>query len=156
MLMELNLVNEKEKQFYLNLVIDNYSRELIDRKIVNNIIEAKKRSKEETLNCLNTDNDIYKIIDDNSIIGFVWLLYLSKDDSKYTFINDIFIHPKNQGKGYGKLTMKEIERITKEYGFNRIELAVTKTNTKAYNLYKSLDYRFNCGNDYADMLVKEI
>ncbi len=47
---------------------------------------------------------------------------------------------KAQGKGYGKIAMNFIEKFSKSYGLNRLELGVFEFNERAIALYRSCGY----------------
>ncbi|KPB06270.1 GNAT family N-acetyltransferase [Bacillus sp. CHD6a] len=75
------------------------------------------------------------------VIGFA--MYGSFGINKDTWIDRIMIDEKYQGKGYGKIAMiKLMDIVSKEYDVNVIYLSITKENSTAYSLYKSLGFEF--------------
>ncbi len=67
------------------------------------------------------------------------------------YLEDIFIDAKYRGKGVGERMLKEIARLAKSRGFERIEFQVLDWNTPAIRFYKKLgavrdeeasDYKF--------------
>ncbi|SHK01310.1 Acetyltransferase (GNAT) family protein [Anaerobranca californiensis DSM 14826] len=53
---------------------------------------------------------------------------------------DFGIHPEFQGKGYGKNLLRYLINNLLQEGFKYLNLAVTKENVKAYNLYKNFPF----------------
>ncbi|WP_081829215.1 N-acetyltransferase [Geomicrobium sp. JCM 19037] len=56
------------------------------------------------------------------------------------FIYDISLSPEHQGKGWGKQTMQEVERLATKMGISRLGLQVFGHNDVARRLYEKLDY----------------
>ncbi len=78
---------------------------------------------------------------DEDIIGFA--MYGSFGPNKDTWIDRIMIDEKYQGKGYGKMAMRQlIDIVSKEYGINVLYLSITEENKLAYNLYTSIGFKF--------------
>ncbi|MFS0674826.1 GNAT family N-acetyltransferase [Ornithinibacillus sp. 179-J 7C1 HS] len=81
------------------------------------------------------------IYHDEEIIGFA--MYGSFGVNKDTWIDRIMIDEKYQGKGFGRKAMlKLINIVSKEYGVNTIYLSIIEENEAAYNLYKSIGFKF--------------
>ncbi|WP_042148500.1 GNAT family N-acetyltransferase [Paucisalibacillus sp. EB02] len=81
------------------------------------------------------------IYDDEEIVGFA--MYGSFGPNKDTWIDRIMIDEKYQGKGFGRIAMmKLIDVVSKEYGVKIIYLSIVEENRAAYNLYKSLGFKF--------------
>lgn len=75
------------------------------------------------------------------IIGFA--MYGSFGPNKHTWIDRIIIDEKHQGKGFGKIAMmKLIDIVSKEYRVNTIYLSIVEGNAVAYNLYKSIGFKY--------------
>ncbi|WP_373894209.1 GNAT family N-acetyltransferase [Virgibacillus sp. CBA3643] len=82
-------------------------------------------------------NYLYTIRVGNQEVGMIWLA--QRTDEK-GFIYDINIWEGNQGKGYGKQAMKEIENVAKKIGLKSIGLHVFGHNKIAWSLYEKLGY----------------
>lgn len=81
------------------------------------------------------------IYHDEDIVGFA--MYGSFGVNKDTWIDRIMIDEKYQGKGFGRKAMvKLIDIVSKEYGVNTIYLSIIEENKAAYNLYKSIGFKF--------------
>lgn len=86
----------------------------------------------------NTANNyLFTIRNEELNIGMVWL---AKKEEHKGFIYDINIWQAHQGKGYGKLAMKQVEVIAKEIGMKMIGLHVFGHNKEARSLYEQLGY----------------
>ncbi|WP_404451977.1 GNAT family N-acetyltransferase [Virgibacillus necropolis] len=137
----LKTMNSDEFRQYLDYAIENFANEQI--KSGNWKQEgANSKAAEEHKRLLpdgpNTDNNyLFTILDGDLKVGMVWLA--KKDDNK-GFIYDINIWKGNQGKGYGKQAMKQVEIIAKEIGLKMIGLHVFGYNKVARGLYEQLGY----------------
>ncbi|MFD3157292.1 GNAT family N-acetyltransferase [Haloimpatiens sp. FM7330] len=77
----------------------------------------------------------------NDIIGFA--MYGSFGPNKDTWIDRIMIDKKYQCRGFGRIAMmKLIDIVSKEYGVNTVYLSVFEQNILAYNLYKSIGFKY--------------
>ena len=130
-----------EFQQYLGYAIENFANEQIksgnwkQEGAISKATEEFKRLLPEELN--TTNNYLFTIWDVNLKIGMIWL---AKKDNNKGFIYDINIWKANQGKGYGKQAMKQIEVKAKELGLNVIGLHVFGHNKVAKGLYEKLRY----------------
>ena len=130
-----------EFQQYLGYAIENFANEQIisgnweKEKAISKAVEIHKQLLPDGPNTNN--NYLFTIRDGELKVGIVWLA--KKDDNK-GFIYDINIWKANQGKGYGKQAMKQIEVKAKELGLKEIGLHVFGHNKVARGLYEKLGY----------------
>lgn len=84
----------------------------------------------------NDDKKVFLIKYNNNPIGYCML----KDINNMPKVG-ITIDEPYWGKGYGKVTMKLLEKIAKEkYNINHLGLTVMPKNERAINMYKNLGY----------------
>jgi GNAT superfamily N-acetyltransferase len=105
-----------------------------------------------------TGNQIIKAIDNsfsfgvylnNEQIGFARVV---TDFSVFGWIMDLFIDPKQQGSGYGKLLMKEIKNHKELSTISRWGL----NTADAHRLYEQFGFtKIEDPNMYMELLVKE-
>src|SRR3989344_3701065 len=96
-----------------------------------------KKKAIEKINILSRYCDIWKIIYNKKIAGFIavnpsWFL-----PGKYAFGEDIVIKKEFQRKGIGKFALNEIFKKYKQKGFEYF-MGVANTKSKAIKLYKKL------------------
>lgn len=141
MTVKLEKMNTVEFEQYLNYAIKNFAEEQIksgnweQQDAVSMATEEYKKllpDGEKTEN-----NYLFIIRDGKQEIGMIWLAHKTSEKG---FIYDINIWEGNQGKGYGKQAMKEIERVAKEIGIKKIGLHVFGHNKAARRLYEKLGY----------------
>ncbi|WP_188455715.1 GNAT family N-acetyltransferase [Virgibacillus oceani] len=137
----LKTMSSDEFQRYLDYAIENFANGQItsgnwkQEGAINRAAEEHKRLLPDGQ---NTDNNyLFTILDGDLKVGMVWLA--KKDDNKGV-IYDINIWKDNQGKGYGKQAMKQVEIIAKEIGVKMIRLHVFGHNKVARGLYEQLGY----------------
>ena len=140
-MIKLDLMNSREFQGYLTFAIKNYADEHVkagnwDEK------EAISKATEEYEKLLpdgekTANNKLFTIRDEDQEVGMIWLAQRSNDMG---FIYDINIWEHNQGRGYGKKALREIESVAKELGLKNIRLHVFGHNKVARNLYEKLGY----------------
>lgn len=92
--------------------------------------ELSKEKREEFLN--NRDN-LFLLLNDEKLISSVII-------RNNGYIEDLFVVPSYQGKGYGKVTLQFAINKAIKKGSNSIALDTAEWNTRALNLYRSLGF----------------
>lgn len=86
----------------------------------------------EDLQAWTSENHVlYFVINDEMTIGFV---HLGARGCKIDWLEDLFILPEYQGKGYGSEAIKKVENIVKEYS-DSLYMEVAARNASALRLY---------------------
>ena len=145
-MVDLVQVNDEEFEAFLERSVRNYASEKV--KAGNWPREgAFERSSEEFGRLLpdgrkTPDNYIFKIVDNESgmIVGNLWVAVNLKGELPGAYIFDIYVDEEYRGKGYGRATMMELEKVVKGFGYNRISLQVFGHNKIAFSLYESCGY----------------
>lgn len=141
MTISLEKMNATEFQQYRKFAIRNYADELSKSgdweqqevlPMATNEYDSLLPENEKT-----EDNYLYTIHSNNQEVGMIWLARRTDDEG---FIYDFNIWEDNQGKGYGKQAMKELEIIAKKIGLKSIGLHVFGHNQIARDLYKKIGY----------------
>ena len=91
--------------------------------------EKIENLKKETL---EVKDSIYLFYDGENLVGSSII--------KQEEIDDLFVAPEYQGKGYGRKIMEATLNLALERNFDRITLGVVAWNKVAFNLYKSLGF----------------
>ena len=73
-------------------------------------------------------------------VGHLWYTSMQRGASKVAYIVQIVIKPDFQRKGYGRVALREAERLAALDGHSMIALNVFAQNTGARALYDSLGY----------------
>ncbi|MDC3414160.1 GNAT family N-acetyltransferase [Aquibacillus sp. 3ASR75-11] len=141
MTVRLEKMNSVEFQQYLSYAIKNFA----DEQIKSGIWEQQgsiSRAKNEYIKLLpegekTENNNLFTIRDGDQEVGMIWLAQRTNEKG---FIYDINIWEGNQGKGYGKQAMKELEIAAKKIGLKSIGLHVFGHNKVARDLYEKLGY----------------
>ncbi|SDJ14133.1 GNAT family N-acetyltransferase [Salimicrobium halophilum] len=90
-------------------------------------------------NGVHTENHhLFSISEGETVIGMFWLAVVDKEKG---WIYDIKLDESARGKGYGKETMSEIDRLGKDLGLRTIRLHVFGHNHIARQLYEKTGYR---------------
>ena len=141
MTVKLAKMTSKEFQNYINFAIKHYADEHVKSGNWNPEEAIGKAEKEyETLLPEGKDtenNHLYTIRDGDREVGVVWLAQTSEEKG---FIYSINIWEGNQGKGFGRKAMVEVETLARELGIKRLGLHVFAHNTIARDLYEKLGY----------------
>ncbi|MEY8559219.1 GNAT family N-acetyltransferase [Jeotgalicoccus halotolerans] len=110
-------------------------------------VKEHQRSFIETVDECLEEAAIYKqwcpvaIYNYDEIVGFA--MYGAFGKNPDTWIDRIIIDEKYQGKGFGKLAMKElIKIITEKYNVNIVYLSFVENNDVARKLYENLGFNF--------------
>jgi ribosomal protein S18 acetylase RimI-like enzyme len=140
-MVRLEEMKSDEFQRYLSYAIKNYADEHV--KAGNwNEQEAFSKATQEFEKLLpegekTTNNNLFIIRDGEQEVGMVWLAQRSNEKG---FIYDINVWEGNQGRGYGKKAMKEVEIVAQKLGLKSIGLHVFGHNQTARGLYEKLGY----------------
>ena len=78
------------------------------------------------------------VVDDNNF-GLVGVLVLI-ESKKHLFIENIAVHPKAQGSGYGKSLLQLAESIALNKGFKFVELYTHEKMVENISLYQHFGY----------------
>lgn len=141
MTVRLEKMNSVEFQQYLSYAIKNFADEQIksgnweQQEAISKSTQEHEKLLPEGENTVN--NHLFTIRDKNQVVGMIWL---AQGINEKGFIYDINIWEGNQGKGYGKQAMKEIEIVAKKIGLKSIRLHVFGHNKVARVLYEKLGY----------------
>ncbi len=54
------------------------------------------------------------------------------------YLEDLFVKPKNRGKGYGRALLVDLAKIARDRGCGRMEWAVLNWNEPAIKFYRAL------------------
>lgn len=141
MTIKLEKMNAVEYQQYHSYAISNFANEQMKSGNWEQQ-EAINKAKQEYEKLLPAGekteyNYLFTIRDGNKEVGMIWLAQRTNEKG---FIYDINIWKGNQGKGYGKQAMKEIETVAKKIGLKSIGLHVFGHNKVARALYEKLGY----------------
>jgi ribosomal protein S18 acetylase RimI-like enzyme len=140
-LVRLDEMNSNEFKQYLNYAVRNYADEHVKAGNWNEQESISKATKEfEQLSPegeKTVNNKLFIIRDEDREVGMIWLAQRSNEKG---FIYDINIWEGNQGRGYGKQAMKEIELVARKLGLKSIGLHVFGHNQVARGLYEKLGY----------------
>jgi len=79
--------------------------------------------------------EVYKLIDENQLIGYYSYLELNNKKVK---LDNIFLEPDFIGKGYGKVMMSHFIQHVKDKGYERIHL---ESEPNAENFYQNLGFK---------------
>ena len=91
------------------------------------------------VNLLSRYCDIFVVMIDKKIIGFVAVNPSKWYIGRFVEIEEIGIHPKYQNDGYGKRLLKFVEDYYKKKNYSYLIFMVNKTS-KAYKQYKKMKY----------------
>ncbi|MFZ4715285.1 MAG: GNAT family N-acetyltransferase [Bacteriovoracaceae bacterium] len=143
-LAKLRPMNQKEYLEWSKISIEEYANE---KKKANGCSseEANNISRDtfQTLlpDGLKTKDHFHYVLEEKGIyMGSFWFHLQGTEDHQKAFIYDVKILEEFQGKGYGRLIMTLGENEAKKAGAKAIRLHVFGSNSRAINLYQSLNY----------------
>ena len=94
----------------------------------------------------------YTLWDNDLLIGAVFCHIKSHYRGEEVFVDEIFVKPENQRKGYGTKLMNEIENYAKNNSFISITLLTGKSNP-AFDFYSKFGWKHL---DYLAFIYKRI
>ena len=106
---------------------------------INNLGIASKSFRYFNSRSIEVINDHLKtlvLVEENKTVGYGHL-----DVEAEVVWLGLCVLPDFQGKGYGKLMMRELIDSAKEYKISKINLTVDKVNKVAINLYEKFNFK---------------
>ena len=91
------------------------------------------------------------VIDDEEVVGTLWMGRPFSGDADTWFIFDIEIAKDARGRGFGRSAMEAAEAWTRERGGTRVALNVFGPNLTARSLYDSLGYEVLATSMFKDI-----
>ena len=132
----IRLLNENDKKEFINMSSVFYSMPCCDHNIPTDHFESTfEYCTKENQN----DYRVFIIEDNNKIVGYtsISISYSTEAGGKVVLIDEIFIKPEYQGKGYGH---QVFDYIFKNYPAKRYRLECTPSNTRVIELYEKLGF----------------
>ena len=113
----------------------NHVDEAKDEELANVFDEALKKPEHITILMIELPN--------GDVIGFANLMTIFSvwAGGFALIIDDLFLVPEHQGRGYGRQVMKEIEDYARGKGYKRLQFQSEETNPAAKAFYKKLGYQ---------------
>lgn len=134
---EFGVYKSKLIQSYAETVANNTKRSLeatliISQQQINGLLKDGVDTK---------DHYIYNVvaISSGETVGILWVNVRPEDNRAFIF--DIEMDLQQQGKGFGKATLTELEVLMKEMKVKQIGLNVFADNTTAFKLYEKSGYK---------------
>ena len=94
----------------------------------------------EKINEFFKRDDIYLILIEEEIIGFIILKLSVGETGKSAFVDELWLKSGHQGKGIGTTLMRYIEDTYKDKGIKSISL-ISDIRSNAFCFYKKLKYK---------------
>ncbi|HEY5110829.1 MAG TPA: GNAT family N-acetyltransferase [Acidimicrobiales bacterium] len=88
----------------------------------------------------NDEQHFFDVVDDETIVGTIWLAEGREGSPSEWFVYDIVIDEEFRGKGLGRSTMLAAEDYVKSHGGTKLALNVFGYNVIARGLYESMGY----------------
>lgn len=125
--------------------VAGYAREITKARGLS-VREGLRRSRDDFQRLLpqghlTPEHSLYRVeTPEGRRVGSVWVNCTGRGRHRQAYLYDIRISPKVQGQGYGRATMKQLERWTKQNGGHQLGLNVFGHNKRARALYESCGY----------------
>jgi GNAT superfamily N-acetyltransferase len=85
---------------------------------------------------------LYAIVHKGAAIGMTWFELRRKQGRRKAFIFDFQLKPSQRGKGFGRKSLRALEREARRLGAEEIGLHVFGQNLRARALYETSGYRY--------------
>ena len=121
-------------------VILNFIKELAEYEKLSHDVIATEAGLRQTLFCEKPYAEVLIGYFKNEPVGFALFFhnYSTFLGRPGIYLEDLYVNPKQRGKGFGKELMLHVARIAKERNCGRFEWAVLDWNAPAIQFYKSL------------------
>lgn len=75
---------------------------------------------------------------EGEVVGYLW--HSIQKGEPATFIHDFYIHEAHRSKGYGRQSVKALEKSMLSTGITELRLRVAYRNSRALSLYKEIGF----------------
>ena len=120
---------------------------IIDEKKYNSNISDDVNINNFYPNIYNKDNNkLFIAIDDNNIIGYIYIKLISTDgidNNKELLIDALYVDEDYRNKGIATSLINKVKDYAKENNIKYISINVLDKNIKAKNLYNKLGFNIN-------------
>lgn len=131
-------IGEAHREIVLPMVLDFYQSDAVDHSVERSVLE---RTVKAVCNSNETAIEGYLLCVGADFVGYCFLsqMYACEVGGICLQLEEIYILPSHQGKGYGRYVLEELKSLYPEA--KRIRLEVTEVNQGAKALYDSLGFQ---------------
>ncbi len=83
---------------------------------------------------------IFIAVEEKNILGFLWSYPVKTPFDQRLHVAYLAVKPEEQGKGIGKLLLREAEKQAEKIGIKEVELIVSNRNISAIDFYQKCGY----------------
>jgi len=135
-MLKLELSNESDKDIMSDFILDlmNHHRRLNNapKEYWCTLAEAK-----DMFTNWVKSGAVYKIENDNTVIGFMYVKHLS---TSVSVLEDFYIQSEYRGQGVGKLAMNQLDVLLQSMNISSLLVDVQPKNLRALDLYVELGF----------------
>ena len=140
-------------KYNITIFEDKHRTQVIDLWKKCNLIKSWNDPNKDIDRKLKVNDNLFLIVEFNKvIIGSAMIGYDGHRGSLYYLAVD----PKHQGKGVGKMLMKEIEKRLIEIGCPKINVFIRNSNIEVKEFYQSIDYEEQNCLVYGKRLIPDL
>jgi len=140
-------------KYNITIFEDKHRTQVIDLWKKCNLIKSWNDPNKDIDRKLKVNDSLFLIVEFNKvIIGSAMIGYDGHRGSLYYLAVD----PKHQGKGVGKMLMKEIEKRLIEIGCPKINVFIRNSNIEVKEFYQSIDYEEQNCLVYGKRLIPDL
>jgi len=140
-------------KYNITIFEDKHRTQVIDLWEKCNLIKSWNDPNKDIDRKLKVNDSLFLIVEFNKvIIGSAMIGYDGHRGSLYYLAVD----PKHQGKGVGKMLMKEIEKRLIEVGCPKINVFIRNSNIEVKEFYQSIDYEEQNCLVYGKRLIPDL
>lgn len=132
--LEASTVSDKDLLSKHIMELMNYHRRLNNapKKYWCTLLEAQNTF----LNWVNS-GDLFKIVNDNNLLGFLYVKHLS---TSVSVLEDFYLKSEFRGQGFGKVAMNQLDRLLESKNVSSLLVDVQPKNKMALDLYVELGF----------------
>ncbi len=157
-MMQFNKMSNEEVLIYKEWAINSYAEDLYKTGLYSReeAIEVSHKEFGELFKegIVDEANHIQNLLVEGDKVGFIWYREL---ENNIVWICDFLIDEPYRGRGYAKLSLKQLEHEVKRIGLSKIGLHVFSFNEKAIKLYEKCGYiKHKESNDKSIYMLKNV
>lgn len=137
----------REFAAFMKRAVANYAREIArarDLSRADALVRSRRDFKQLLPKGLATPENFLWVLVPHDLsrpVGSLWVACSGHGAKRKAFIYDIRIEPRFRDCGYGRLTLRALERWAKGHKVKSLGLNVFTHNPRAYHLYRSFGFK---------------
>ncbi|MHA1521742.1 MAG: GNAT family N-acetyltransferase [Promethearchaeota archaeon] len=78
--------------------------------------------------------------EENKVVGFIWINFVGHGESKYGYLEELYVKPAFRDKNYGTMLVEKAKEFFREKSAQAVFVSIEKNNEEGIRFYKKCDF----------------